>query len=73
MSGHGRVVTRAGLVAQSSYFDRVREIVAAARALGQTRDQVAAIPIPRDATRLGFASEWPHTLGVVFDELAASG
>ncbi|MEP7116704.1 MAG: MBL fold metallo-hydrolase [Acidobacteriota bacterium] len=68
--GHGRVVTRAGLVEQSRYFDRVRELVTAGRARGQTRDQVMATPISRDQLALGFASEWPHTLGVVFDELA---
>lgn len=69
VSGHGRVVDRAGLAAQATYFERVRALVDQARREG--RDRAAVVALPNTAfPGFGFADLWPDVLGVLFDELA---
>lgn len=69
VSGHGRVVGRAALAAQSAYFDQLRDLVGAARAAGRSREEIVTTP-PGAFGSYGFLDGWPENLGKIFDELA---
>jgi cyclase len=68
VAGHGPVTDRAGLQRQRDYFNRLREIVAAAVRDGKARSDVVALTPPEFAN-LAWPALLADTLGVIYDEL----
>lgn len=70
--GHGDLTDLGGIKTQIEYFDKVRDLVAAARKEGKSKAEVQRLPADAFA---GYGGEnaWPMVLGAMFDEAEAGG
>lgn len=68
IAGHGPTGTRAALDEQTTYFNRLRDLVSRERAAGRSRDEIQKLPNTLFPD-YGFVGEWPENLGIAFDEL----
>lgn len=68
--GHGTVSDISCIRAQIEYFDRMRELVAAAVAQGRTREEVVKLDPPEAYKGYGLRQALGYLLGGLFDELA---
>jgi glyoxylase-like metal-dependent hydrolase (beta-lactamase superfamily II) len=69
VAGHGPTGTRAALEEQTTYFERLRELVSRERMAGRSREEILRLP-NTVFPAYGFVGEWVKNLGVAFDELA---
>lgn len=68
VAGHGGITDLAGIRAQITYFDQLRDIVSKAIAAGKSRDDITAMT-PEPFKDRGFKQLQGHALGMMFDEL----